>query len=160
MRTADTSGIGQPRLCSLLQNWAVRMGCLKQRWWLEEGGWRRTEHDPLLPASRLGLSPSAWARDAQSLSSYCLYCSLAGLASWLAERRKRRWGIMTTASTNCRTCRLSSPHLAWTCCKAPCSSRGSLLLTLNTHLCLLHSARLCSAILEALTLVLFSTGRT
>lgn len=68
------------------------MGCLKQSRWLEEGGWRRIEHDPLLPATRLGLSPSVWARDAQSLSSYCLYCSLSGLAGWLVERRKRRWG--------------------------------------------------------------------
>lgn len=44
---------------------------------------RRAERDPLHPAMRPGLSPSAWEGVPKALPSYSFYCSL-GRTGWLA----------------------------------------------------------------------------
>lgn len=50
-------------------------------------GRRITERDPLHPATRLGLSPSAWGRDPR-IPGILRLVLLAGETGWLAEPSK------------------------------------------------------------------------
>lgn len=91
MRTANSSGIRKPRLCSWLLNSAVYMGCLNLCCCL--GGGQRTT--PCIQLWGQGWVRLCGEGVPKALPSYSFSFSLVELAGWLSparwERRKRWW---------------------------------------------------------------------